>query len=76
VTPERSQEATETAVFLVRNLSNDFVHRSTCRHARTGAARWVWADRNPGEDWRQTAPWLKPCKRCDPPSPLRGGTDA
>jgi hypothetical protein len=55
---------------LVRRRHSDYIHTSECRHATAGAVRWVWADRNPDVDWAKTAPWLKPCSRCKPPSPL------
>lgn len=58
--------------YLVRPARGDYIHRSTCRHATAlGVVRWKWADNNPDEDWKRTAPWLKACKRCDPPSPFR-----
>lgn len=55
--------------YLVRTLAGT-VHRNTCRHAAKGQ-RWVWADRNPTENWMVTAPWLKACAVCNPPSPFK-----
>lgn len=57
-------------VFLVRRRKSDYIHTSECRHAADGS-RWIWADKNPDVDWATQAPWLKPCRRCNPPSPLR-----
>lgn len=76
--PERMHPAARRAlltddVYLVRLRSGDKVHRSTCRYATgPGADRWHWADANPLEDWLTTAPWLKPCQFCLPPSPFKG----
>jgi hypothetical protein len=61
--------------YLVRRPSGNAIHTSTCRHAKDGG-RWVWADKHPDTDWKVTAPWLKPCGICKPPSPLKGDTDA
>lgn len=57
-------------IHLVRRKGSDYIHTSECRHATSGAVRWIWADEHPYEDWKVTAPWLKPCSRCNPPSPL------
>lgn len=49
----------------------DTIHLSTCRYVRGQPGwRWVWADKNPDEDWEKTAPWLRRCQVCHPPSPL------
>lgn len=62
------------ALFLVRRRKSDYIHTSKCRHATTlDASRWTWADKNPDVDWEAMAPWLKPCKRCNPPSPFKAG---
>lgn len=55
--------------FLVR-VSSDYIHTSECRHADSRVRRWVWADRNPTVDWAADFPYLRPCKRCNPPSPF------
>lgn len=59
-----------TEVFLLRNRTGNTIHRVGCVAVNTRAVRWRWADANPDEDWKQTAPWLHPCQRCNPPSPL------
>lgn len=61
-------------VYLVRlgpPAKGDTIHTSTCRYAKKpNALRWMWAEANPDEDWAVTAPWLKRCKVCLPPSPF------
>lgn len=57
---------------LARNRSGNFIHRAGCVRLGPHAVGWLWAEKNPTEDWRTTAPWLKPCKVCRPPSPLEG----
>jgi hypothetical protein len=59
-----------TSVVLMRNRTGDVIHRATCAAVKASAVRWRWADENPDEDWKKTAPWLKACQRCNPPSPL------
>lgn len=57
---------------LVRLLTGDKIHRSTCRYAnRPNAVRWRWADVNPHVDWARVAPRLKACQVCMPPSPFK-----
>ena len=48
------------------------IHRNDCRvlaQAKSPALRWQWADKHPDVDWKVTAPWLKACRICEPPSP-------
>ena len=61
------------SAYLMRNRLGDAIHRFGCQHVRPGAVRWEWADANPDVDWGATAPWLKVCKTCNPPSPLSAG---
>lgn len=60
-------------VYLIRGRPpSDYIHTSECRFAPgMEDMRWRWADENPTVDWKKEAPWLKACKRCNPPSPLR-----
>jgi hypothetical protein len=61
---------------LVRRRRSAYIHTSECRHSTADAVRWVFADENPDVDWKVTAPWLKACSRCNPPSPLNASVDS
>lgn len=64
----------ERRALLMRNLRSDCIHRADCSRVLPGAVNWRWAERNQDEDWKVTAPWLKACKVCDPPSPASEGS--
>jgi hypothetical protein len=55
---------------LARNRRSAYIHREGCSRITTGYVHWIWADQHPDEDWKTSAPWLKPCAVCKPPSPL------
>ena len=73
---------TDAAGFLIRlgaPSRSDTIHRNDCpviKRSKAEALRWNWADHNPHEDWKLSAPWLHACQVCKPWSPLssRGNT--